>query len=143
MCTLGVGPQEVLPDRALSGETLESLRKICFGGPSGKAEGDLCQLQEPSVDETSPKKSKKQNKNPKPQQPAIPVDQGKSGQARASAIRPDPQVKAYLCEMRDHVEQAVDKYLELSGKTRAQLAKVPTPCLDDHLIPVEEFQIKG
>ena len=47
-------------------------------------------------------------------------------------------MKAYYYEMRGHIEQAVEKYLELSGKTKEQLAKVPTPCIDDHLIPVEE-----
>ena len=52
-------------------------------------------------------------------------------------------MKAYYYEMRGHIEQAVEKYLELSGKTKEQLTKVPTPCIDDHLIPVEEFQIKG
>ncbi len=45
--------------------------------------------------------------------------------------------------MRSHVQQAVDKYLEVSGKSMARLAKVLTPCLDDHLILVAEFQIKG
>ena len=64
----------------------------------------------------------KKNKKPKSQlSPAIPLENGQSGQARACASRPDPQVKAYLYEMRGHAQQAVDKYLELSGKTKAQL----------------------
>ncbi len=54
---LGCGQQEVLPDRALIGEKLETFRKLCFGGPSGKAQGDLEPLQEP-VTQTSAKKSR-------------------------------------------------------------------------------------
>ena len=91
-----------------------------------KAEGDLCDLLEPSVDSTSAKKSKKKSKK-QPLQPAIPLESGQSGQARASTKRPNPQVKAYCYEMRGHVEQAVDKYLELSGKTRHNLPKSPRP----------------
>ncbi len=105
---LGCGQREVLPDRALIGEKLESFKRICFGGPSGKVEGDLCELQEPSVDTTSKKKSKKKPKH-NPQQPAIPLENGQSGKARASAKRPEPQVKAYSYETRGHIEQAVDK----------------------------------
>ena len=43
-----------------------------------------------------------------------------------------------------HVTQTVDRYLELSGKTRDSLKnKAATPCIDDHLIPADEFDIKG
>ena len=45
--------------------------------------------------------------------------------------------------MTGHIEETLDRYCELSGKTINQLVKVPTPCIDDHLIPVEEFQVKG
>ena len=48
-----------------------------------------------------------------------------------------------MYEMRGHIEKTVDKYLELFGKTVDKLSKVPTPCIDDHLIPVEEFEVKG
>ena len=47
-----------------------------------------------------------------------------------------------MCEMKGHIEKTVDRYLELSGKPMNQLAKVPTPCIDDHLNPVEEFKVK-
>ena len=140
----GCDRREVLPDRVLIGEKLETFRRLCYGGSSGKAQGDLEPLQEP-VTQTSAEKSKKKHAKMQNSQhlPAIPLENGQSGQARASASRPDPQVQAYLYEMRGHVQQAVDKYLELSGKAREQLSKVPTPCIDDHFIPVEEFQIKG
>ena len=43
-----------------------------------------------------------------------------------------------------HVSQTVDRYLELSGKERSSLnTKVATPSIDDHLIPPEEFEVKG
>ena len=43
-----------------------------------------------------------------------------------------------------HCHQTVDKYLELSGKSRDSLkTKAATPCIDDHLIPPEEFEVKG
>ena len=43
-----------------------------------------------------------------------------------------------------HVHQTVDKYLELSGKSRESLkTKAATPCIDDHLIPPEEFDERG
>ena len=57
---LGCGQREVLPDRVLIGEKLESFRKLCYGGPSGKAQGDLEPLQEP-VTQISAKKSKKKH----------------------------------------------------------------------------------
>ena len=43
-----------------------------------------------------------------------------------------------------HVTQTVDRYLDLFGKPRDSLkAKAATPCIDDHLIPAEEFETKG
>ena len=42
-----------------------------------------------------------------------------------------------------HVQQTVDCYLELAKKTKDSLKKVATPCIDDHLIPPEEFEVKG
>ena len=43
-----------------------------------------------------------------------------------------------------HCHQTVEKYLELSGKTEASLkTKAATPCIDDHQIPPEEFEVRG
>ena len=43
-----------------------------------------------------------------------------------------------------HCHQTVNKYLGLSGKPRESLkTKAATPCIDDHLIPPEEFEAKG
>ena len=42
-----------------------------------------------------------------------------------------------------HVEQTVDRYFELAGKSKESLKKVATPCKGDHQIPPEEFSVKG
>jgi hypothetical protein len=45
--------------------------------------------------------------------------------------------------MRGHVEQCVERYLELSKTDESQLAKVQTPCIDDHQLSPEDFVAKG
>ena len=53
-------------------------------------------------------------------------------------------VSAWAYEMFGHVHQTVDKYLELSGKPKESLKmRAATPCIDDHQIPAEEFDVKG
>ena len=49
----------------------------------------------------------------------------------------------YAYEMVGHAQQTVDRYLELAKKTKDSSKKVATPCIDDHLIPPEEFEVKG
>ena len=41
------------------------------------------------------------------------------------------------------IAAAVDRYLELSNFKKDSLKKVATPCIDDHLIPAEDFTTKG
>ena len=52
-------------------------------------------------------------------------------------------MKAYQYKMKGHIEQCVDKYLELAKVERNKISKAITPCMDDHLIPPEEFEVKG
>ena len=40
-------------------------------------------------------------------------------------------------------EGCVERYLELAKKPRSYLKKVATPCIDDQLIPPEDFEKKG
>ena len=55
-----------------------------------------------------------------------------------------PVVHSCSYEMFGHCHQTVDKYLELSGKSHDSLkTKAATPCIDDHLIPEEEFDERG
>jgi hypothetical protein len=42
-----------------------------------------------------------------------------------------------------HAQQSVERYCELAKTTVASLKKVTTPCMDDHLIPPEDFVSKG
>ena len=56
---------------------------------------------------------------------------------------PTRKVKAYHYEMRSHIEQAVAKYLELSGRTIEQSPKVLTPCMDDHRFQLKRFVVNG
>ena len=53
------------------------------------------------------------------------------------------KVKGYQYEMCGHSEQCVERYLELTGKDESSLRQVATPCIDDHLIPPEDFEAKG
>lgn len=45
--------------------------------------------------------------------------------------------------MSGHAEQCVERYLELSGKEVSSFKNIATPCLDDHLLPPEDFETKG
>ena len=72
------------------------------------------QLKEPAP-EASGKKSKYKKAKANSQHSS---ENCESSQARASASSREPQVSAYLYEMRGHVQQTVDEFLELSGKTR-------------------------
>ena len=52
-------------------------------------------------------------------------------------------IKAWAYNTTGHIEQPVERYLELSGKEESELKPVETPCLDDHMFPPEDFQAKG
>ena len=39
--------------------------------------------------------------------------------------------------------QCIDRDLELTNQTRKILKKAQTPCIDDHLLPPEDFDTKG
>ena len=45
--------------------------------------------------------------------------------------------------MKGAAESCVDRYLELANKSKSTLTAVATPCLDDHLLPPEDFLSKG
>jgi hypothetical protein len=52
-------------------------------------------------------------------------------------------VNAYCYDMTGHVEQCVQRYLELAQVSVDTLKPVATPCIDDHQIPPEDFEAKG
>ena len=66
---------------------------------------------------------------------------GSQSQGRPFGIN---KISAWSYEMFGHVKQTVDKYIELSGKSRDSLKlKAATPCIDDHQIPSEEFDVSS
>ena len=87
-------------------------------------------MKDPGPD-TKPSKS---NKNKKKQDNICPAAEAEVKQTK---------VKMYACEMFGHVQQTADRYLELAKKSKEYLKKVATPCIDDHQIPPEEFEVKG
>ena len=113
----------------------------------------LPKLKEPSDVDTPSKKPNTNKKKKKALPPlkdppaslkeASPGVHATKGSAQAEALK-QPKVSAYAYEMFGHCHQTVDKYLELSGKTRESLkTRAATPCIDDHLIPPEELRSKG
>ncbi len=52
-------------------------------------------------------------------------------------------IRGFEYRMIGHAQQSVERYCELAKTTVASLKKVTTPCIDDHLIPPEDFVSKG
>ena len=66
--------------------------------------------------------------------------------ATSSTSQAEPskqRVKAYHYDMSGHAERCVAKYEELAGVKAEDLKQVATPCIDDHIIPPEDFEAKG
>ena len=140
---LGCGQREVKPDLPLIAAKREMFTRLCMGDNKGKPEEaappkDLKENFETSLKIDSQTKSKKIKKNKS-------GASGSKDQAghKANAGAVNHPISAYVYEMFGHMQQSVDRYLELAGKTLDSLKKVPTPCIDDHLIPPEEFEVKG
>ena len=54
-----------------------------------------------------------------------------------------PEVKGWFYHMEGAAQGCVHRYLELAAIRISSLRKVGTPCLDDHLLPPEDFVDKG
>ena len=52
-------------------------------------------------------------------------------------------VRGYAYDMKGHVQQSIDRYLELSKKLLATLTSVATPCIDDHMLQDTDFTHEG
>ena len=52
-------------------------------------------------------------------------------------------IKGYQYDLTGNVKESVQRYLKFSGKKESDLKPVPTPCLDDHQLPPEDFETKG
>ena len=51
--------------------------------------------------------------------------------------------KCWEYNMSGHARSAVEKYLNLAKHSETSLKKVSTPCIDDHQISDEDFEVKG
>ena len=59
---------------------------------------------------------------------------------------PFPQnlrISSWSYDREGHAKKCVERYCELANKTRQQLYKVSTPCIDDHHVKEEETKSVG
>ena len=121
------------------------MQRLCFDKGSEKPTGtNIPDLKEP-FEATVPSKPKP---NKKKKGKAAEVGKNEGTPLAQASRRQLPcksgKVSAWTYEMFGHVNQTDDRYLELSCKDRKSIsAKAVTPCIDDHLIPPEEFEVKG
>ena len=118
MCTLDVVSKKFYLTEPVLAKRWNLLRGFVLEDRRGKWRVTSANFRSLQLTKPLPRNPRK-NLNRNPNNLPCRWKKGQGGQARASASRPEPQVNAYLYEMRGHVEQAVDKYLELSGKTKA------------------------
>ena len=60
-----------------------------------------------------------------------------------TAMNASQSIRAWEYQMHGSAEKCVERYLELANMKIEQLKPVTTPCIDDHLISVEDFETKG
>jgi len=68
-------------------------------------------------------------------------DQEKLASRYIEEFKKDPKCWEY--NMSGHARSAVEKYLNLAKLSETSLKKVSTPCIDDHQISDEDFEVKG
>ena len=126
--------QELTPDPRLVAVKGEMFHRLCLSRASGKP--DPVQEGNPLKDPTPDTKSSRSKKNKKKKNNIC---------STADAGVKQTNVKMYAYEMFGHVQQTVDRYLELAKKSKDSLTKVAPPPLyiDDHQIPPEEFEVNG
>ena len=92
-----------------------------------------------------PRKKAKAKAKAKNRAKSQPPSSGASGNVeRSAAFAPQSKkTKAYQYEMAGHAEQCVDRYCELANADVSELKRVATPCMDDAIIPPEDFEHKG
>ena len=68
---------------------------------------------------------------------------GPDEQPQTKAVAGATKPRGYAYDMKGHVKQSIDRYLELSRTPRASLTKVCTPCIDDHMLQDSDFITEG
>ena len=78
-------------------------------------------------------------------QPCTPTGDASSPSAPKQMLAAEvpSHIRAYVHKMKGQAEQAVLRYLELAKTKASTLKKVPTPCIEDHALPPEDFTTRG
>ena len=152
---LGCAQREIVPDMDLLFAKREMMTRLCHGTGSGKPEGTNIPDLRASIKEYVPNFLASEKPKPNKKKAALRAVNSldipgnchatvSGGQTTACSSSSKGEISSYSYEMFGHCHQTVDKYLELSGKPRESFkTKAATPCIDDHLIPPEEFEVKG
>ena len=53
------------------------------------------------------------------------------------------KITAWSCDTEGHAEQCFERYHEFGQKDVSTLQQVATPCMDDHQIPLEDYETTG
>ncbi|MHC4951072.1 MAG: hypothetical protein ACYTEU_08835, partial [Planctomycetota bacterium] len=150
---LGCAQRELVPNMELLAAKAEMMKRLCHssGSGTGKPTGsNIPELRTPSESNSTASATPKSKPNKKKKAAQAKAGSTSSGKCLASsrpsqeAANNNKNVSSYSYEMFGHCYQTVEKYLELSGKSRESLkTKATTPCIDDHLIPADEFDERG
>ena len=68
---------------------------------------------------------------------------GTDGKDLANECNPSIKIAAWGRDMTGHVEKCVERSFEFAKKDVPFLQSVATPCVDDHPIPPEDFEVQG
>ena len=96
----------------------------------------------------SPARAKSKAK-PKKERASLPANDPSANTKNANMHRNEaqatsvPRIACWEYRMDGAVEGAVERYCELTGLPLSSLKNVATPCLHDHLIPIEDFTTQG
>ena len=52
------------------------------------------------------------------------------------------KIIAWSCDIQGHEEKCVERHCALAKETASSLQLAATPCIDDHLLPPEDFESK-
>ena len=68
---------------------------------------------------------------------------GERGEAEKLPYPQNLRISSWSYDMAGHAKKCVERYCELANKTKQQLYKVSTPCIDDHHFKEEEMKSVG
>ena len=68
---------------------------------------------------------------------------GSDGKDLANESNPSRKIAAWGHDMTGHAQKCVERYCDFAEKDVPSVQSVATPCVDDHLIPPEDFEVQG